>query len=149
MENLEEKLRNIDIFCRVLVKKIVENENESENDLVVEPMEKLLRRKYIVEEQSEVSPLAKHMIPLSHVEEPLVDIFEDDERVRVLMRCRCRGQEITINTVVDGLEICAEDCRKLDLPVKHLKIEDMSLRCNNDVLQIDIPKTKISIGYSN
>lgn len=149
MENLEEKLRNIDIFCRVLVRKIVEDENESEKDMVVEPMEKLLRRKYIVEERSEASPLTKHMIPLSHVEEPLVDVFEDDERVRVLMKCHCRGQKITIHTVVDGLEICAEDCRKLDLPVKHLKIEDMSLRCNNEVLQIDIPKTKISIGYSN
>lgn len=149
MENLEETLRNIDIFCRALVKKIVENESKSENNMIVEPMEKLLRRKYIVEERPEVSPLAKHMIPLSHVEEPLVDIFEDDEHVRVLMKCRCRGQEITIHTVVDGLEICAEDCRKLDLPVRHLKIEDMSLRCNNEVLQIDIPKTKISIGHSN
>lgn len=142
MEDLEEKLQNIDVFCRVLVKKIVENEDEFENDRVVEPIERLLRRKYKVKEQSELSSLAKHLIPLSHVEEPLVDVFEDNERVRVLMKCRCKDQKIIVRTAVDGLEICAKDCRKLDLPVEHLKIADISLRCNNEVLQIDIPKLK-------
>jgi len=144
MEDVQEQLRNIDVFCKVLVKKIVENENGLENDIPVEPIENLLRKKYIVEDDSDVSPLTKHLIPLSHVEEPLVDVFEDDEHVRIFMRCSCNGQKITVHTAADGLEICAKECQKLELPVKHLKIENMRLKCNNEVLQIDIPKMKAS-----
>jgi len=82
MEDVQEQLRNIDVFCKVLVKKIVENENGLENDIPVEPIENLLRKKYIVEDDSEVSPLTKHLIPLSHVEEPLVG-WPRDMRERV------------------------------------------------------------------
>lgn len=148
MDDLEEALRNIDIFCRVLVKKIVESENEPENNVIIEPIEKLLRRKYIIEEHLEPNPLAKHLIPLPQVEEPLIDIFEDDKYVKVLMQCRCRDQKVTIHTDVDGLEICTEECRKLNLPVKHLQIESIITRCNNnEVFEIDIPKTKATINY--
>lgn len=148
MENLDEALRNIDIFCRILVKKIVEDKDNPQN-IVVEPMEKLLQRKYIVEENPEAGPLAKHLIPLSHVEEPLIDVFEDDKNVKVLMQHRCKDQKVTIHTDVDGLEICTEDCRKLNLPVKHLQIENINVRCHNEVLEINIPKTKATISCNN
>ncbi|MEM3174247.1 MAG: hypothetical protein QXU02_05085, partial [Candidatus Bathyarchaeia archaeon] len=47
MENdFEEALSNIDAFCRVLAKKIAENE---EADLEPELIENLLRRKYVAE----------------------------------------------------------------------------------------------------
>ena len=35
MENLDEALRNIDIFCRILVKKIVEDEDNSEAEVSI------------------------------------------------------------------------------------------------------------------
>jgi hypothetical protein len=140
MEDFEEALHNIDVFCRVLVEKIVEDDNYSQN-IVVEPVEKLVRRKYSVEEHLGSDPLAKYLIPLSHVEEPLIDVFEDDNYVKVLMQRRCKDQKVTIHTDVDGLEICTEGCRKLNLPVKHLQIENMVVRCNNnEVLEINIPK---------
>jgi len=158
-DDLEEALRNIDIFCKVLVNKMVEDKEN--NDIVVEPIEKLLQRKYIVEEHSASSPLAKHLIPLPQFEDPLIDVFEDDNYVKVLVQCRCKKQKVTVHTDIDGLEICREechndtdglqvcrdDCRKLNLPVKHLQIENMTAKCNNnEVLEVNIPKIRPTIS---
>jgi len=148
MENLEEALRNIDVFCRTLVKKIVEDENSSPK-IVVEPIENLLRRKYIIEQHSESNPLAKHLIPLPHAEKPLIDIFEDDKYVKILMKCRCKDQQVAIHTDTDCLEICTEKCGKLNLPTKHLQIENMIVKCNNEALEINIPKIETTIRYGS
>jgi hypothetical protein len=149
MEHFEEALRNIDIFCRILVKKIVEDENCSQ-DIVVEPIENLLRRKYIIEESQESKTSSGCLIPLPQAEEPLIDVFENEDYVKIFLQWHCRDQKVAIHTHVDGLEICTKECRKLKLPVKHLQIENTTVRCNgNKVLQIDIPKTKTTISYGN
>ena len=87
MEHFEEALRNIDIFCRILVKKMVEDEDCSQ-DIVVEPIANLLRRKYIIEENLESKPLTKYLIPLPQAEEPLIDVFEDENYVKIFLQCR-------------------------------------------------------------
>lgn len=152
MDDFEEALRNIDVFCKVLVKKIVEGEEKSH--IVVEPMERLLYKKYVISEQVESSPV-KHFIPLPQLEEPLIDVFENENYVRILMQCRCRDQNVTVHTGVDGLEICkkkchkdsegmevcVDECQKLNLPVERLKIEDIVIKCNNnEALEVCIPK---------
>lgn len=154
MSDFEEALRNIDAFCKILVQKMLD-ENQPENNTPVEPMEKLLLRKYIVEESSASSPLAKTLIPLAQAEEPLVDVFEDENYVRVLMQCNCKDQKIIVHTDVAGIEICkrecltddkgvevcSDKCQKLDVRVKDLQINDMTSKCsNNTVFEIDIPK---------
>ena len=164
MDDFEEALRNIDIFCKVLVKKMVEDENESENKAVVEPIESLWQRKYIMEEHSESSPLSKNFIPLPHIDEPLIDVFEDDEYVRVLMQCRCKEEKVTVNqdtkgveickrechTGEDGVEVCADKCEPLDLPVKQLQVGNMVAKCNNNqVFEVDIPKAKTTESNSH
>lgn len=157
MDDFEEALKNIDIFCKTLVKKMTEEENEQKDDTVVEPMEKLLLRKYVIEENSESSPLAKSLIPMPQVEETLVDIFEDDNYVKVLMQCRCKDQKVTAHPEDDGIkickkechtdekgvEMCTEKCQKLDLSDKQLQVENMITKCsNNTVFEVDIPKNK-------
>jgi hypothetical protein len=157
MDNIEEALRNIDVFCRVLVKKMVENDSYVENNAAVDPIESLLRRKYIIEGQFESQPLSKYMIPLPHLEEPLIDIFEDDNYVRVLVECRCKEQEVTVKRDIDGLlickkecftnsegqEICVDKCQKINVPIEHLQMEDIVTKCiNNAAFEINIPKTK-------
>jgi len=154
---LEEALRNIDIFCRSIVRKMVEKENETEDHINVEPIENLLRRRNILEESSEPNLEPTTLIPLPQIDEPLIDVFEDDDYVRVLMQCRCENQRTTVHTSVDGLEICkkechkteegtevcVDECKKLNVPVKHLQFENMISKCNNnEVLEIDIPKEK-------
>lgn len=140
MEHFEEALRNIDIFCRILVKKMVEDEDCSQ-DIVVEPIENLLRRKYIIEENLESKPLTRYLIPLPQAEEPLIDVFEDENYVKIFLQCRCKDQKVIIHTDIDSLEICTEECQKLNLPVKHLQIENMIVRCNNnEVLELIFQK---------
>ncbi|MCK4434353.1 hypothetical protein KAU92_02595 [Candidatus Bathyarchaeota archaeon] len=147
MEDFEETLRNIDTFCRILVKKIAEEEDCSKN-ITVEPIENLLRRKYVKEEDLERTPLANHLIPLPKAEEPLVDVFEDDDYVRIFLQYRCKDQKATIHTDVDGLERCTKDRQKLKQPVKHLQIENVIVTCNgNNVLEINIPKTTATRSY--
>jgi len=147
MDDFEEALRNIDVFCKVLVKKMIESEKESESSLAVEPMEKLLRRKYVIEENPEV----KHFIPLPHIEEPLIDIFEDNTYVKVLMQCRCKDQKVTVQKHDNGLQICLEnECWKLELPVSQLQVENMIMKCNNnEALEVEIPKLKTTANYGN
>lgn len=149
MKDLEEALRNIDVFLRTLVKKIVEDEDCSQN-IVVEPVENLLRRKYIIEESLESEPSRRYLIPIPQVEDPLIDVFEDENYIKIFLQCRCKDQEVTIHIDVDGLEICTKECRKLNLSVGHLQVENMIARCNNNtVFEIDIPKAITTISYGN
>ncbi|MCW3993236.1 MAG: hypothetical protein NWE85_01545 [Candidatus Bathyarchaeota archaeon] len=76
-------------------------------------------------------------------------IVEDEDYVKIFLQCHCRDQKVTIHTDVDGLEICTQECQKLNLPVKHLQVENMIVRCNNEVIEIDIPKIKTTICYGN
>jgi hypothetical protein len=151
MDDLEEAFRNIDVFCRVLVKKIIESEKGSESNVVVDPVEKLLRRKYIIEENLEQNPAVKHLIPLPQLEEPLIDIFEDDNYVKVLMQCRCKDQRVTVQRDLEGLQICVEEqCHRLNVPVKQLQIENIVMKCNNNkAFEVDIPKLRTTINYGN
>jgi hypothetical protein len=155
MSDFEEALRNIDIFCRTLVGKMIEDDASPENGITLEPMEKLLLRKYVIEEQSESSPIAKNLIPLPQAEEPLIDVFEEDNYVKVLMQCRCREQKVSVHTDIDGIQVCktecstdekgvetcADKCQKLDVPTQNLQVEAMTAKCsNNTVFEVDIPK---------
>lgn len=133
---------------------MTENDENHENT-IIEPMEKLLQRKYIIEEHFEPNPLSRNFIPLPHLEEPLIDIFEEDNYVKILMQSRCKDQPITVHMDMDGLEICRRECyrnddgteictdtcKKLNLPVNHLQIDSMVAKCNNnEVFEIEIPK---------
>jgi len=151
MDDFEEALRNIDVFCKVLIKKMIESEKQSEGNIAVEPMEKLLRRKYLIEEKIEKNPEVKHFIPLPHIEEPLIDIFENDTYVKVLMQCRCKDQRVTVQKHDNGLQICLEnECWKLELPVSQLQVENMIMKCNNNkALEVEIPKLKTTANYGN
>jgi hypothetical protein len=147
MEDFEEALRNIDVFCRTLVKKIVEDDDSSQR-ITVEPMENLLRRKYLIEESLGSNPSAKYLIPVPDAEEPLIDMFDGKDYVKIFMQCRCQGKDVEVHTDIDNnIEICIEECRKLNLPAANLSIENMVVKCNNNsVLEISIPKVEATAG---
>jgi hypothetical protein len=155
VDKFEEALNNIDIFCKTLVKKMLQDDDEQTSNITIEPMEKLLIRKNIIEENTELSPLRKSFIPLPQAENPLVDVFEDDKHVKVLMQCRCKDQEVTVHTDAnsveickrechtnsEGEEVCTDKCQKLDVPTQRLQVENMIQKCsNNTVFEVDIPK---------
>ncbi|MEM2110441.1 MAG: hypothetical protein QXX08_01005 [Candidatus Bathyarchaeia archaeon] len=154
MGDFEEALRNIDVFCKVLVKKLIEDEKEQNCYIALDPMEKILK-KYISWDYMESKPLAKFLTPLPQSEEPLIDVFEDKNYVRVFVQCCCEDQKVTVKVDSDSimicerkhcinigdLEICNDICQKLELPAKNLQFQNMIAKCiNNIVFQVDIPK---------
>lgn len=144
MESPEEGLRNIDVFLRTLVKKIAEDDDCCEPNKV-EPIENMLGKKYVIEKHSELNPSANSTISLPQTEEPLIDVFEDDKCVRILMQHHCNDEEVVVSTDADGVEICSRERRKLNMSMKHLQVENMIVRCNNEALEINIPKKKLSL----
>ncbi|OGD46134.1 hypothetical protein A3K79_04905 [Candidatus Bathyarchaeota archaeon RBG_13_46_16b] len=157
MGNLEETLRNIDVFCNVLADKIIGKKNDKGTFMTLKPIEDFLRRKHVTVKQPEQNSLVSHMIPLPELDEPLIDILEDHDHVRVLVQCHCRNQRVTVHTSIDGIEICREErhlnadgseicvdeCRKLNLSTKDLQVKNIISSCgNNEVFEIEIPKMR-------
>lgn len=142
LDDLARALENIDVFLKTLVQKMTEDEPENTDS--VEPMEKLLRvRDIIVDETLEPNPLEKTLIPLPQLDEPLIDVFEDENHIKVLMQCRCREQNVTIFREADGLKLCTKECQKVRIPLTRLQVEHMISKCNNnEVFEVDIPKVK-------
>ena len=155
MNDFEEALRNVDVFCKILAKKISASETESAGNVSLEPMEKLLYRKNVLSEKADVANPVRRFIPLPHLEEPLIDIVEDDGRVKILMQERCADRTISVQAEADGIEICRREChtddegqevcldkcQKVSLPVSHLQVENMSARCNNNIVfEVAIPR---------
>ena len=97
-------------------------------------------------------------------EEPLIDVIDEEDNVRLLVQCRCQEEQVSIhvNKEQGGITVCKEQCHKkkepeivvcgdvctrnIPLNLKDLQLEDMQFivsQCNNNnVLEITIPKIK-------
>jgi hypothetical protein len=96
-------------------------------------------------------------------EEPLIDVIDEKENIRLLVQGRCSEQQysIHINEDKSGITICREAChikkesekvecndfcsKTIPLNIGELQLEDMLFvvsQCKNNVLEIVIPKTK-------
>jgi len=161
MGNFEEALRNIDGFCKVLVKKIPKNTAELENKTIAKPIENPLI-KSTATETLETDSSKRLFIPQSQIEEPLIDVFEEEDFLRILVQCRCREQQVTFYVRADGIRICREEChidsggkivcvdncQKINLRTEQLQLENrlfVVAKCNNnEVLEAVIPKKRLS-----
>jgi len=97
-------------------------------------------------------------------EEPLIDVIDEGDNIKLLVQGRCLDQEfsIHINEKKGGISICRESCHRkkeseivecndfcsknIPLNLKELQLVDMLFvvsKCNNNnVLEIMIPKRK-------
>ena len=144
MENFE-ALQSIDNFCKVLVKKTTIDTPKASNRIEIEPLEG----------SSAIGNIVQH-----EIEEPLVDVFDEEDHIRILVQCRCREQQVTFHPSTDGITICREErrkekggqetcsdvCRKLSLRTDELQLDNMEFviaKCNNNnTLEAMIPKIK-------
>ncbi len=103
---------------------------------------------------------SKTVTSFPDVEEPLIDVFDEEEQMRILVQCRCREQQVTFHPCPDGITVCREECRKekggpevcndvcrkLSLSMDGLQLDDMLFviaKCNNNnTLEAVIPKKK-------
>ena len=153
MESFE-GLQNIDNFCKVIVKKSFAEHFETRNGSgIAAPKEN--NHMYNLSEAA--TPI--YTAPQPEIEEPLVDVFDEEEQVRILVQCRCREQQVTFHPSPDGITVCREEChkekdgevcndvcRKLTLKTDELQLGDMLFviaKCNNNnTLEAMIPKLK-------
>jgi hypothetical protein len=96
-------------------------------------------------------------------EEPLIDVIDEGENIRLLVQGKCSEQQysIHINEDKSGITICREAChiqkgsekvecndfcsKIIPLNIEELQLEGMLFvvsRCKNNVLEIVIPKIK-------
>lgn len=134
MERFDE-LQDIDNFCKVIVRK------PSTSSI-------------------EIGPSYENDNINSDIEEPLVDVFDEADHIRILVQCKCREQQVTFHPCPDGIAVCREECqkergkpevcndvcRKLSLSMNGLQLKDMVsviAKCNNNnTLEAMIPKLK-------
>ncbi|MEM1544484.1 MAG: hypothetical protein QW804_05650 [Candidatus Bathyarchaeia archaeon] len=124
--SFEEALLNIDVFCSVLVKKIMGGE---EARVEPEPIEKMLRKKHTVEVYGRCG-----------CEEPLIDIFEDEKNVKVLIQHLFRGREIEIHPNKDCVEIWINRSQKIKLPLDPSDLNKTAIKWGSQFLEIIIQK---------
>lgn len=127
-DNFEEVLTNIEVFCRVLVDKM---SGVRKSYVRPEPIEKLLRKKAVIE-VSERSAEGR---------EPLIDLFEDEKHVRILALMQpLFGNEVTFNSNNDFTEIVVGKYLKIKIPIKTVDVSKIHVNNNNRTLEIMIEK---------
>lgn len=145
-------LQSIDNFCKVLVKKTPAGKSEKRSsEAAAFPK---TRWENVLEPNSAMGDDLQEAI-----EEPFVDVFDEEDYVRILVQCRCREQEVTFHPNADGITICREECirekggsekcndvcRQLSIPTEMLQLDNMLFiiaKCNNNTLEAMIPKIK-------
>jgi hypothetical protein len=144
MNNFE-GLGSIDNYVKVLIEKNHPPEETFEKTLLCRP--------------SEGGPMVGCKKQLE-IEDPLVDIFDEEDHVRILVQCHCREQQVTFHPSSDGIIICRKECHrekggqetckdvcsKLRIRTDELQIDNMLFviaKCNNNnTLEAMIPKLK-------
>jgi hypothetical protein len=161
LESFEEALRDIDSFCKVTVKKTAQNLPEADDTTSGKLVaEKSASAKNNVPEHFQAGLVNENITMLPDVEEPLIDIFDEEDHVRILVQCRCREQEVTFHTCADGIRVCREECqmdaygtkscqdvcRNINLQTDQLQLDNMLFivaKCNNNnTLEAMIPKKR-------
>ncbi len=152
MENFE-GLQSINNFCKVLVKKKLGDNAGGIRNPEEYPENNCLNR---LRETS--SAIGYTVQP--DIEDPFIDVFDEEDHIRILVQCRCHEQQVTFHPSIDGITICREDCyrdkdgaercddvcRRLSIQTDELQLDNMLFviaKCNNNnTLEAMIPKTK-------
>jgi hypothetical protein len=158
VENFE-ALQNIDNFCKVLVKKTVPEKSEGGSWRNTELSEKDVFEEDSFNRGSRANSSGDYNMQ-PEFEEPLIDVFDEEDHIRILVQCRCQEQQVTFYPSTDGIKICREEynsekdirgvcndvCRKLSLRTDGLQLENMQFiiaKCNNNnTLEALIPKIR-------
>jgi len=150
----DENFRDTDPYFKKLSERIFKEMEEIEKAIrsgklqgewQVKPIEKPGVKGYVARgrfQLDEPMTLPKHAI--DEVREPLTDIFEDHDHVKLYVELPgVEKNDIQLNVTEGRAEVKAREFYKvIDLPTRHVEFEKATANYKNGVLEIMIPKTK-------
>jgi len=89
-------------------------------------------------------PLRLPKRAIDEVREPLADIFEEKDHVKLYIELPgVEKEDIQLNTTETQIEVKAKNFYKnIDLPTRDIEFDKVSANYKNGVLEVIIPKTK-------
>ncbi len=157
MAYFDEVFRDTDSYFKKLSERIFKEMEEIEKAIrsgnlqgewEVKPIEKPRVKGYVAQGRFQFGePLTLPRNAINEVREPLADIFEDKDEVKLYVELPGVEKNDVQLDVTDGrAEVKAKNFHKvLDLPTKDVEFEKASANYKNGVLEVTIPKMKKTV----
>jgi len=154
MTYFDETFRDIDAFYKKLTERMFRQMEEIgkaiqsgrlQGEWDVRPIEKPGVRGYVAQGRFQLGePLRIPRQALDETREPLTDVFEDKEHVKLYIELPgVEKDDIQLNVTVGQAEIKAKNFYKtIDLPTRNIEFNKATANYKNGVLEVLIPKKK-------
>jgi HSP20 family protein len=154
MTYFDETFRDIDAFYKKLTERMFRQMEEIDKAIQsgrlkgewdVRPIEKPGVRGYVAQGRFQLGePLTIPKQALDETREPLTDIFEDKEHVKLYVELPgVEKDDIQLNVTDKQAEIKAKNFYKtIDLPTRNVEFEKATANYKNGVLEVKISKKK-------
>ena len=158
MTYFDETFRDIDAFYKKLTERMFRQMEEIDKAIQsgrlqgewdVRPIEKPGVRGYVAQGRFQLGePLTVPKQALDETREPLTDIFEDKEYVKLYIELPgVDKNDIQLNVTATQAEIKAKNFYKtIDLPTRNIEFEKATANHKNGVLEVKIPKKKTAVS---
>ena len=158
MTHFDETFRDIDAFYKKLTEKMFRQMEEIDKAIQsgrlqgewdVRPIEKPGVRGYVAQGRFQLGePLTVPKQALDETREPLTDVFEDKEHVKLYIELPgVDKDDIQLNVTATQAEIKAKNFYKtIDLPSRNAEFEKAAANYKNGVLEVLIPKKKTAVS---
>ena len=154
MTYFDDAFRDIDAFYRKLAERMFRDMEEIDKAIQsgrlqgewdVKPINKPGVRGYVAKGRFQLGePLRLPKQALDEPREPLTDVFEDEEHVKLYVELPgVEKDDIQLNITDAQTEIKAKNFYKtIDLPTRNVEFEKATANYKNGVLEVIIPKKK-------
>ena len=154
MTYFDDAFRDVDAFYRKLAERMFRQMEEIDKavrsgrlqgEWDVRPIEKPGVRGYVAQGRFQLGePLRFPKQALDETREPLTDIFEDEDHVKLYVELPgVEKDDIQLNTTDAHAEIKAKNFYKtIALPIRNVEFEKATANYKNGVLEVIIPKRK-------
>jgi HSP20 family protein len=152
MTYFDETFRDIDAFYKKLTEKMFRQMEEIDKAIKsgrlqgewdVRPIEKPGVRGYVAQGRFQLGePLTVPKQALDEIREPLTDVFEDEEYIKLYVELPgIDKNDIQLNVTATQAEIKAKNFYKtIDLPTSNIEFNKATANYKNGVLEVKIPK---------
>ena len=157
-DNFEDVFKDMEDFQRRLLKKMFKEMEEIdeairsgklEGDWDIRPIEEPGLKGFVARGRFQLGePLTVPKQAIDEVREPLTDVFEDKDYVKLYVELPgVEKNDIQLNVAEGRAEVKAKNFYKvIDLPTRDIEFEKAVANYKNGVLEVMIPKTKKTVS---